>query len=89
MSSITCAIDQRGHGTLLRKHALHPTGLLGVVKAEEVGFTQTQRITWGQKEENSIKLTFQSTSVWSGCEQNCESSENSEVINPNRNPQQQ
>lgn len=49
VSSITCAVDQRGHGTLLRKHALHPTGLLGVVKAEEVGFTQTQRITWGQK----------------------------------------
>lgn len=51
MRSITCAVDQRRHGTLLRKHALHPTGFFWVVKSEEVGFTQTQRITWRQKEQ--------------------------------------
>lgn len=48
----TCVISQSRHGALWWKHALHSAGLLGVVEAEEIGLSETQRITWEQTDNN-------------------------------------
>lgn len=52
----TCVVGQGGHGALWWKHAFHSAGLLRVIEAEETGFTQTERITWREKEEVELEL---------------------------------
>lgn len=55
-SGHTCVVGQGGHGALWWKHAFHSAGLLRVIEAEETGFTQTERITWREKEEVELEL---------------------------------
>lgn len=47
----TCAVGQRRDRALLGQHALHTTGLFWMVEAEEVGLTQTQRVTWRENSQ--------------------------------------
>lgn len=50
---VTCAVDQRRDGTLLRQHAFHTVGLLGMVKAKDIGFTQTECVTCRERKINT------------------------------------
>lgn len=63
----TCAVHQRRDGTLLRKHAFHMVGLLGMVKAKDIGFTQTECVTCREKKINTqinLRLVFKTRLVF-------------------------
>lgn len=63
----TCAVHQRRDGTLLRKHAFHTVGLLGMVKAKDIGFTQTECVTCREKKINTqinLRLVFKTRLVF-------------------------